>query len=70
MAVKQLSDGGPDGTMVGQDSTDKVGFFGKAPVARQSAIATGADTTTEFTAALDSVILALRAYGLLPNSDA
>lgn len=70
MAVNQLSDGNPDGTMLGQSSTDKVGFFGKAPVVRQAAIATGGDTTTEFTAAVDAIIMTLRAYGMIPNADA
>jgi hypothetical protein len=69
MTVKQLSDGNADGTMIGQDENDKVGFFGKTPVVRQAAIASGADTTTEFTAAIDSIIMTLRAYGLIPNGD-
>jgi hypothetical protein len=34
MAVRELSDGGPDGTRLGQTSTDTVGFFGKTPVVR------------------------------------
>jgi hypothetical protein len=42
MAVKQLSDGGPDGTVLGQSATDKVGFFGKAPVAQRSGSAQAA----------------------------
>jgi len=31
MALKQLSDGGPDGTTIGQGATDKVAFFGQTP---------------------------------------
>ena len=31
MAVKELSDGGPDGTRLGQSAADLVGFHGKAP---------------------------------------
>lgn len=34
--IKQLSDGGPDGTQLGQSSADKVGFFGKTPIAKPS----------------------------------
>lgn len=30
MAAKQLSDGGPDGTVLGQSSSDKIGFYGTA----------------------------------------
>jgi hypothetical protein len=36
MAVKQLSDGGPDGVKIGQGSTDLIGFWGGTPVARPS----------------------------------
>lgn len=36
MAIKQLSDGGPDGTVLGQSATDKVGFYGKAPAAQRA----------------------------------
>jgi hypothetical protein len=31
-----LSDGNPDGTLIGQDSSDKVGFYGKVPVIRRA----------------------------------
>jgi hypothetical protein len=34
MAVKELSDGGTDGVRLGQDTSDKVGFFGETPVVR------------------------------------
>ncbi len=34
MAINQLSDGGTDGTTLGQSSTDLVGFFGATPVVR------------------------------------
>lgn len=37
MAVKQHSDGGPDGQKFGQSSTDLIGFYGASPVARQTA---------------------------------
>ena len=37
MGIKQLSDGGPDGTRLGQSSTDLVGFFGGTVVVRQTA---------------------------------
>ncbi len=36
MGVKQLSDGGPDGSRLGQSSTDKVAFYGATPVVRPS----------------------------------
>jgi hypothetical protein len=36
MALKELSDGGPDGTRLGQSSTDLVAFYGGTPRARQA----------------------------------
>lgn len=38
MAVKQLSDGNSDGTVLGQSTTDLLGFYGNtAPVSRRAA---------------------------------
>lgn len=34
MGVKELSDAGPDGTRLGQSSTDEIGFYGATPVVR------------------------------------
>jgi len=45
-----LSDGRPDGTMVGQAAADKVGFYGTAPVV-QRATATTHTTTNVVTSA-------------------
>lgn len=39
MAARQLSDGNDDGTVLGQDGTDKIGFYGKTPAAQRSAAA-------------------------------
>ena len=36
MATKQLSDGNPDGTVLGQDTSDTIAFYGKTPVAQRS----------------------------------
>lgn len=43
MAIKQNSDGNPDGSALGQSPSDKIGFFGAAPVV-QNVLATGATT--------------------------
>lgn len=32
----QLSDGRPDGTQLGQNASDKIGLYGKAPVAQRA----------------------------------
>lgn len=47
MAIKQLSDGNPLGTRLGQSATDLVGFYGATPAvqptsAAQSAVTAGA----------------------------
>jgi hypothetical protein len=39
MAARQLSDGNDDGTVLGQSATDKVGFYGKTPIAQRSGAA-------------------------------
>lgn len=36
MATKQLSDGGPDGTSLGQSATDKIGLYGVTPVVQRT----------------------------------
>lgn len=51
MAVKQLSDGGPDGANLGQSATDKIGFYGATPIAKPLASTAGALTAGETTAA-------------------
>jgi hypothetical protein len=39
MSKKQLSDGNPDGTVLGQSATDKISFFGGTPIAKQGGTA-------------------------------
>jgi hypothetical protein len=63
----QLSNAG-DGTILGQSASDKIGFYGATPVVQPATIATGADTTTEFTAAIDAIIAALISVGLIASS--
>lgn len=36
MAVKELSDGNPDGTRLGQGTSDLVGFWGTSPVSQRT----------------------------------
>lgn len=77
---KQLSDGIPDGCCMGQSTTDKLGFYGTAPVALQAvgtavattvAISTGTiwgfATSTQanaLTVQVAAIVTALKAYGL------
>lgn len=65
--IKELSDGGPDGTRLGQSSTDKVGFFGTAPVVRPATVTDATDATTAITA-VNTVIDRLQALGLIASS--
>jgi hypothetical protein len=65
MAGKQISDGSPDGQIIGQSTTDKLSFYGLAtPIARGATVATGTDATTT-QAAVNSVIARLQALNLI-----
>lgn len=59
MAVKQLSDGGPDGVKLGQSSTDKVGFYGVTAVVQQTTSLAAAVTAGTTLAALAPAVLDL-----------
>ncbi len=68
MAINQLSNGADDGTLMGQSSTDKLGFYGlTTPIVRPSITAVG--TTTATTALnetkIDRLYTALRSLGLI-----
>lgn len=69
--IVQLSDGGPDGTLLGQSSTDKIGFYGlttpvvKATCTLAAALTAGTTTPANIAAAVDELHAALAAYGLI-----
>lgn len=67
MPARQLSDGNDEGTVIGQSSTDKVGFFGATPVVRPSTIADATDAATAITR-VNAVIAALESLGLTASS--
>ncbi len=46
MTVKQLSDGNANGTVLGQDSSDKVAFYGATPVDKPDALTAQLTTIT------------------------
>jgi hypothetical protein len=70
MAKKQLSDGGPDGTVLGQASTDKIGFYGTStPIAKRTntlaaALTAGTTTPANIAAAVVEIQATLVALGL------
>lgn len=67
MAVQQLSDGNDEGTVVGQTG-GKLGFYGLAvPVVQPALVVDGTDATTT-QAAVNAVIDALVALGLIAAS--
>lgn len=71
MAVKQLSDGGPDGTRFGQSATDKIGFYGlTTPIVKPSV--TWPNTATATTALnelkANRLMAALVALGLITTT--
>jgi len=45
-AGKELSDGNPSGTSLGQSATDLVGFYGKTPIVQRTSSAQAAVSTT------------------------
>jgi hypothetical protein len=69
MTARHLSDGTEDGTVLGQDSADKISFYGATPVTRQAATLSAAITTGATTGATNAALLemynALKALGLV-----
>lgn len=71
MATRQLSDGNDDGTVLGQNSADKIGFYGTStPVAKQTctlaaALTAGTTTPANIAAAVDEIHAALSALGII-----
>ena len=69
--IKQLSDGGPDGTLLGQSSTDKVGFFGlTTPIARPTItwVTTATATTALNETKINRLYAALEDLGLIATA--
>lgn len=70
---KHVTDGRPDGAVIGGSPTEKIGFYGRVPIAQRSGAAqatalvgTASSTavTTEVKAALIEVMNTLTALGL------
>ncbi|VAX07945.1 hypothetical protein MNBD_ALPHA03-1270 [hydrothermal vent metagenome] len=64
MTIKQVSNGNHNGTVVGKDATDPVGFHGATPVVQGAAITNPVDAATT-QAAVISILGVLRANGLI-----
>jgi len=71
MAIKQLSDGGAEGTLLGQSSSDKLGFFGlTTPIARPTitAVTTATATTALNETRINRLYAALESLGLIATA--
>lgn len=68
MAVKQLSDGGPDGTKLGQSSTDLIGFWGATPAVQPSATNQAAVTSTAITAPSNTASTSTTPFGFTTST--
>lgn len=62
---KNLSDYDPDGTLLGQDSSDLIGFYGATPIAKASVTQQATATTGALRSDLDGVMTALSNLGLI-----
>lgn len=63
---RNIQTGTTTGTIIGTETTQKVGFFGKSPVAQQSSIADpagGATIDTQARTAVNSILDVLDALG-------
>lgn len=65
MAKNQLSDGGADGSVLGQSASDLVGFHGADPSDQYATISNVSGTLGDTNAALSLVIAALKEKGLI-----
>ncbi len=67
MAAHQLSNGGPDGTVLGQSSSDLIAFYGETPVDQGAAVTalTTTPTATDIAVAVNAIISRLQDVGLI-----
>lgn len=67
MAADQLSKKNPDGTLLGQSSTDKIGFYNKTAITLRSlpiSLTVAASTTVTYRAAINQIRNLLKNIGL------
>lgn len=62
--VKQLSDGGPSGTSLGQSASDLVSLYGKTPVVQASAVV-AVTGTVSLTTTINAILTAIRNFGVI-----
>lgn len=66
MAATQLSQKNPDGTVLGQTSADKIGFYGKTAITLRSlpASITSSQTSATFRTAINQIRNLLKNLGV------
>jgi hypothetical protein len=64
-AVRQLSDGNSQGTIMGQSTNDAIGFYGVTPVARTFVFSTTALQSATTGPLASSIAMQLNALGLI-----
>ena len=65
MTIQYISNNDPDGTVIGTDSGDLIGFYGATPSAKGGAITTVQTfTTTVWANSINSLIARLQTLGL------
>jgi len=67
MALKELSDGGPLGTRLGQSATDLVGFHGATPSDQYAVVTNTSGSLGNTNAAVDAIIALLQEKGLMAS---
>ena len=64
---KQLSDGNPDGTSLGQSTSDLISVYGKTPVAQGASVTalTTTPTATVIATVVNAIIDRLEDFGII-----
>lgn len=57
MGIKQLSDGNPLGTKLGQSATDLVGLYGATPVAQRASSIQATSVISAYSATTSSAVI-------------
>ncbi len=68
MAKEELSNGSPDGTSLGQDASDKIGFYGATPIVKATITLGAGTTTTLLKADVLAIATALHNLGILTEA--
>lgn len=65
--IKQLADGGPDGSKFGQSATDLIGFHGATPSDQYAVVTNTSGTLGNTNAAVTAIIALLQEKGLMAS---